>query len=565
MQTAFLPVSLCDKIDSKIRSFIWGSSNGVRKLHNVNWNTVCKPKSLGGLGLRSARELNQAFLMKVAWGIVSRPNELWVQTLVSKYLHRTEVGFTLKRMSGFSSLWRGVMKVWDYTLKGLYWSIKSGRNTKFWTDRWLDSGIILIDHVISAQGVDISQSVSDLILSDGNWDIPKLSICLPYDVLVQVIGMTPPCAQLGEDELAWGLEANGRFSVKSAYIILKEIAPENDGSIWRKVWDWEGPAKIKQFMWLVSHRRLMTNEERCRRHIAADALCPECRASSESVEHVLRLCHVANAVWREMLPSVVEGTAADASFIDWWSQGIGDRKSQLVFGVIAWLLWRRRNHLVFSGERMQDSEICCQARFWIHLYSLSWKALQVSREAPGLARQAQLIGWRPAEEGWFSLNSDGSLYRNPSSSAAGGVVRDCNGRFVTAFAANLGVCSIMRAELRGIIEGMKLAWNTGIRKLRIQSDSKAAVEMLSTRRSENNQHASLIEQFNELQSRDWSVSIHHVYREANYAADYLANLGQGFSLGVHLINVPDVFLQNWLKFDLVGCCTSRRILNLNQM
>ncbi|CAN1850210.1 Putative ribonuclease H protein At1g65750 [Linum perenne] len=377
--------------------------------------------------------------------------------------------------------------------------------------------------------------------------------------------MTPPCAQLGEDELAWGLEANGRFSVKSAYIILKEIAPENDGSIWRKVWDWEGPAKIKQFMWLVSHRRLMTNEERCRRHIAADALCPECRASSESVEHVLRLCHVANAVWREMLPSVVEGTAADASFIDWWSQGIGDRKSQLVFGVIAWLLWRRRNHLVFSGERMQDSEICCQARFWIHLYSLSWKALQVSREAPGLARQAQLIGWRPAEEGWFSLNSDGSLYRNPSSSAAGGVVRDCNGRFVTAFAANLGVCSIMRAELRGIIEGMKLAWNTGIRKLRIQSDSKAAVEMLSTRRSENNQHASLIEQFNELQSRDWSVSIHHVYREANYAADYLANLGQGFSLGVHLINVPDVFLQNWLKFDLVGCCTSRRILNLNQM
>ncbi|CAN1172289.1 Putative ribonuclease H protein At1g65750 [Linum perenne] len=37
MQTAFLPVSLCDKIDRKICNFIWGSSNGVRKLHNVNW------------------------------------------------------------------------------------------------------------------------------------------------------------------------------------------------------------------------------------------------------------------------------------------------------------------------------------------------------------------------------------------------------------------------------------------------------------------------------------------------------------------------------------------------
>ncbi|CAN1331261.1 hypothetical protein LINPERPRIM_LOCUS35256 [Linum perenne] len=39
----------------------------------------------------------------------------------------------------------------------------------------------------------------------------------------------------------------------------------------------------------------------------------------------------------------------------------------------------------------------------------------------------------------------------------------------------------MRVELRGIVEGMKLAWNKGIKKLRIQSDSKAAVEMLSNR------------------------------------------------------------------------------------
>ncbi|CAN1837616.1 Putative ribonuclease H protein At1g65750 [Linum perenne] len=37
MQTAFLPVSLCDQIDKKIRSFIWGSTDASRKIHNVNW------------------------------------------------------------------------------------------------------------------------------------------------------------------------------------------------------------------------------------------------------------------------------------------------------------------------------------------------------------------------------------------------------------------------------------------------------------------------------------------------------------------------------------------------
>ncbi|CAN1295022.1 Putative ribonuclease H protein At1g65750 [Linum perenne] len=110
----------------------------------------------------------------------------------------------------------------------------------------------------------------------------------------------------------------------------------------------------------------------------------------------------------------------------------------------------------------------------------------MSREAPSSARQAQLIGWRRADEGCFSLNADGSLYSNRSSAAASGVIRDDNGRFVSAFTANFGTCSIMRAELRGIIEGMKLAWDKGIRKLSIQSDSRAAVQMLSNRNISNN-------------------------------------------------------------------------------
>ncbi|CAN1193208.1 Putative ribonuclease H protein At1g65750 [Linum perenne] len=386
MQTAFLPVSLCDKIDRKIRNFIWGSSNGVRKLHNVNWETVCKPKSLGGLGLRSARELNQAFLMKVAWGIITRPDELWAKVLVSKYLDRNEIGFTLKRKTGFSALWRGVLKVWNFTLQGIHWSIKNGRKTRFWTDRWLDSGIILRDFALNDQGVDFSLAVSDFVLPDGNWNLDVLSGCLPNDVVVQIIGMTPPCARLGEDSIAWGLEANGCFSVKSAYLLIKDIEPCDSGAIWSKVWSWEGPAKVKHFLWLVAHGKLMTNEERRRRHIAPDAICPECKGDCEDVEHVLRSCSLAQSVWRRLLPQALDDVVTNATFSEWWTKGIGDRGSCLSFGVIAWLLWRRRNRLVFHDETMSVSEVCGQAKFWIHLYSSSWKALQASREAPSIAR-----------------------------------------------------------------------------------------------------------------------------------------------------------------------------------
>ncbi|CAN1162182.1 hypothetical protein LINPERHAP2_LOCUS24359, partial [Linum perenne] len=62
-------------------------------------------------------------------------------------------------------------------------------------------------------------------------------------------------------------------------------------------------------------------------------------------------------------------------------------------------------------------------------------------------------------------------------------------------------------------------------------------------------------------SRDWVVSIQHIYCEANFAADYLANLGHSLELGVHVFSVPDISLSDWLRFDLFGGCTSRLISN----
>ncbi|CAN1278164.1 hypothetical protein LINPERPRIM_LOCUS16556, partial [Linum perenne] len=38
-----------------------------------------------------------------------------------------------------------------------------------------------------------------------------------------------------------------------------------------------------------------------------------------------------------------------------------------------------------------------------------------------------------------------------------------------AFSVNLGIHSITRADSRGIIEGLKSAWNLGIKKLRVFS------------------------------------------------------------------------------------------------
>ncbi|CAN0891178.1 hypothetical protein LINGRAHAP2_LOCUS16853 [Linum grandiflorum] len=79
--------------------------------------------------------------------------------------------------------------------------------------------------------------------------------------------------------------------------------------------------------------------------------------------------------------------------------------------------------------------------------------------------------------------------------------------------------------MRAIVEGLQLAWTLGIGRIQAQSDSMAAIAILTKVSELDHQHAVLVFQFKELCSRQWEVHLSHIYREANTAADYLANLG----------------------------------------
>ncbi|CAL1384001.1 unnamed protein product [Linum trigynum] len=78
MKTFVLLMSVCDAIDRKIRNFVWGGTDEKRKVHLISWDQIYKPKGLGGLGLKPARSLNQAFMVKLAWEIFNYGDSFWV-------------------------------------------------------------------------------------------------------------------------------------------------------------------------------------------------------------------------------------------------------------------------------------------------------------------------------------------------------------------------------------------------------------------------------------------------------------------------------------------------------
>lgn len=63
----------------------------------------------------------------------------------------------------------------------------------------------------------------------------------------------------------------------------------------------------------------------------------------------------------------------------------------------------------------------------------------------------------PPDEGFIKINRDGAYAYASQIAAAGSILRDHSGYFLSAVACNLGSYSIVEAELWAIFHGLKLA------------------------------------------------------------------------------------------------------------
>ncbi|CAN1278832.1 hypothetical protein LINPERPRIM_LOCUS16761 [Linum perenne] len=56
-----------------------------------------------------------------------------------------------------------------------------------------------------------------------------------------------------------------------------------------------------------------------------------------------------------------------------------------------------------------------------------------------------------------------------------GVIKDLDGNVLVTYSINLASCSITKAEIRGNVEGLKIAWSLGVRKVALHMNSTALV------------------------------------------------------------------------------------------
>lgn len=117
-----------------------------------------------------------------------------------------------------------------------------------------------------------------------------LKVVSTTKLLQHIVAYHPPNDVLVEDKCLWCPSANGKFSIKYAYKSISQFVPSHVVIGWKEVWNTDLPPRIKHFIWLVLHCKILTNCEMVRRKLTNDAGCLLCGCTQETVLHVLRDC-----------------------------------------------------------------------------------------------------------------------------------------------------------------------------------------------------------------------------------------------------------------------------------
>lgn len=109
MQLQRLPKRVRKELDKGIRNCAWGSTASTRRIHLLNWNTLCRPKTNGG-----AEDMNMSLLAKLGWRVLKSGEETWCRLHREKYSFIDEGPVIFERKQKFSNIWQAI--IWSSEL-----------------------------------------------------------------------------------------------------------------------------------------------------------------------------------------------------------------------------------------------------------------------------------------------------------------------------------------------------------------------------------------------------------------------------------------------------------------
>ncbi|KAJ0752293.1 putative RNA-directed DNA polymerase [Helianthus annuus] len=401
------PSKVIADLEAKIRKFLWGGIEGIKKLHWVSWEAVTLPKNQGGLGLSKLKNINVSLLSKWGWRLKTEGNKLWAR--VVEAIHNTRLNWDfLPFRRSMGGVWCNIAKVLSKStvegrpLRNFFRSkVGNGANTSFWLDPWLcneplkdvfpelfkiekEKRCLVADRLI---GGSAASSFFPMYV----WDWAR-----PISAEVEVNELADLCGQLHqvslsdcEDVWEWIGAADKEYSVKAVKKLLN-----NEGRYPHHLQEpieecrWI-PDKCNIFVWRAAMNKIATVEALKHRNFnVQDESCALCRDGEDSVSHIFSACYTASVVWNHISRWAKVQNLFFFGFKDIVEihehVGLSGEKKEAFKGIVriaVWLIWKARNKARFENKEVRAdviiSELKASGFLWFksrsRLKNLSWQ------------------------------------------------------------------------------------------------------------------------------------------------------------------------------------------------
>ena len=145
-------------------------------------------------------------------------------------------------------------------------------------------------------------------------------------------------------------------------------------------------------------------------------------------------------------------------------------------------------------------------------------------KTPSFADNNTRIRWYPPNTSFTKLNFDG-LVLTDNKASSGFILRNSEGSPILASTKNVGVSNVLRAEAFALRVGLHATLLHGHLNIIVEGDSKILIDNINNKCSVPWKIQTLVRDIKILASKFHNIKFNHVWRETNFAADAVANLG----------------------------------------
>jgi len=297
---------------------------------------------------------NQAATIKHIWHLLTDKGSIWT-AWIHAVLLRGRPFWQINIPSNPTWSWRKILQSREWCRGWFITHIGNGFSTSLWYDCWLPNGTRLIDSFslrsLTATGLSWNSRVS-AIITEGHWNFPigtpQLHACW-HSILFQ------PKPHL-DDQYVWKGHASGKFSIHSAWELLREKRPVNNmhNLLWFK-----GHIPRHSFiLWLAGLGRLRTMDRLLSAGIIQNAACILCSLHTETHEHLFFECQFTKTVWQLVnVRAKIHWPCSTWQNLLQWAAANYCKKThiqhiiaRLLLSATVYILWYERNNRVFSNQ-----------------------------------------------------------------------------------------------------------------------------------------------------------------------------------------------------------------------